>query len=103
MGPQRLALGLMPERRGSAQAFMQHTPEREAVGAPIDVLTADLLRREVVERAGHTPARAGLSTDSEVGEVGMSVVVDEDVRGLHVTVHETAPMSRVERRRDLRE
>jgi hypothetical protein len=101
--PEGLALGLAPERRRTAEALVKHAPEREAVGAAVHFLAADLLGRQVVERARHPAARASLSADPEVAEVGVPLVVHEDVRGLHVPVHQPAAVSRIERVGDLGE
>ena len=51
------------ERRLAGQALVQHAAERVDVGARVDRLAADLLGRDVVERArraGRSPVRPAL-------------------------------------------
>src|SRR3712207_9566095 len=64
-------------------------------GAAVDVAALDLLGRAVVDRAEElsrlreAALRVGLAREAEVGEV-RAVVVEQDVRGLHVAVDEAA-------------
>ena len=55
--PHRLGRRLAAERRRAGEALVEHAGERVAVGAPVDRLAADLLRGEVVERAGRRRPR----------------------------------------------
>ena len=71
----------------------------------VDRLAADLLGREVVERADHLAGvgrrAAELLGDAEVGQVRVVVLVEQDVGRLHVAVHEPAPVRGVEGAGDL--
>ena len=95
------------KRRRPRQALVQHAGERVTVGAGVDVLTADLLRGDVVERPHYLPGlgrvAAELLGDPEVRQVRVAVLVDEHVGGLDVAMHEPAPVRGVERARDLGE
>ena len=91
----------------AGEALIEHARQRVLVAAGVDALAGDLLGGEVVERA-HEPAGVGrhaaeLLAHAEVGQVGVVVVVDQDVGRLDVAVHERGPVRRVERARDLPE
>ena len=98
--PHRLGLGGAPERRLAGETLVEHAPERVGVGAPVDRFAADLLGRQVVERPDEPPGVGGVPAellgDPEVGQVGVIVLVEQHVGGLHVTVHERPPVSGVE-------
>ena len=82
---------------------MQHAAERVDVGARVDPAATDLLGRHVVERADplagarRPGARERLLGESEVRDVDVIVLGQQQVRGLDVAVDEAAEMDRVER------
>ena len=98
----------LPERRLAGQALVQQAAERVHVRAAVDRLAFDLLGGDVRRRAERAPVqqRATLvdeaAREAEVGEVDVLAGVEQDVRRLHVAVHEAARVRRVERARDLR-
>jgi hypothetical protein len=99
--PERLGLGRAPERRRSRQTLVQYATQRVAVSATVDRITADLLRRQVVERADR-PARvrrcaAQLLCDPEVRQIGVAALVQQHVRRLDVAMDQRAPVRGVER------
>ncbi len=102
--PQLRLVALALERHPAGEREVQHAAERVHVGARIDAPAADLLRRHVVERPDPlTGARAaGAGEDGlgqpEVGQIDVVVAVDEQVRRLHVAMHEPGPVDRVQRR-----
>ena len=74
------------------QHLVQHDPEGVDVRTRGRLLEPDLLGGQVRGRsADHRPGgllgRAGLQRDAEVGQVGVAFLVQQDVAGLHVTVH----------------
>ncbi len=104
--PEGLRLRLAPEGRRAGKELVEHAGERVLVGATVDLAATDLLRSEVVERSREVPGggratRTELRGQAEVGQVAVVGRVDENVRGLDVTVDETAGVRRVERVRDL--
>jgi hypothetical protein len=116
----RLELGhLVVAREGHAagERLEEHAAERVDVGARVAALAAHELRRHEVDRADHharlcerdVPGhrRVDAAGDPEVGEVGVlgAVLVarHQNVRGLDVAVHQSAPVRRVQRRRDRQE
>ena len=98
----------IPERRRAGQRGEQHAAERVDVGAGIELVAVDLLGRGVVGRAhplaggGQRGRRAVAAREPEVGEVHVRPVRQrprhEQVRRLHVAVHEAARVRGVERR-----
>jgi len=91
----------------TGEAFEQHTAERVHVRPRVDLVAADLLRRAV---RGRTHELTGLGDpgldfvardQSEVGEVRVPGLVDEDVPGLDVPVDEPSGVSGIECRGDL--
>ena len=88
----------------------EHAAERVDVGAPVHLLAADLLRRDVVDGpdelagAGQPLRGGGVLGEPEVRQVDVVALVaalDEDVAGLDVAVHEAAGVRRVERAPDV--
>jgi hypothetical protein len=100
-------VGAAAERRPPGQALVQQAAERVEVGAPVQVVTANLLGGDVVdsaERAARSDTGRLLrqsSGEPEVGQVAVATHVDQNVRRLDVAVHETALVRGVERVRDL--
>ena len=106
------AISLSRSNGGSpGQALVEHAAERVDVGAAVDRLALDLLRREVVDGAEERPAageardRRGVLGESEVAEIRVLAPPArprvEDVRRLDVAMDEPARVRGVERRRDL--
>ena len=90
-------------REAARQRFEEQAAECVLVSATVERLAADLLGRDVVDRAQPLPvgraALRGPLRQPEVGEVGvLSAVlfVDQDVRRLHVAMDEPAPVCGVE-------
>jgi hypothetical protein len=86
----------------------EHAAERVDVGARVDALVADLLGRDVAQRAdppararGHRRARVQALDEAEVGQVRVVGAVEQDVGRLDVAVHEPARVRGVQRRGDL--
>ena len=108
--PQRRNLGVTCERPLAGQALVQHAAERVHVGARVDRFAADLLGRDVLDRA-HQLTRAGQAGDrgrllrqAEVRQVAVLTAGapgDQDVGGLDVAMDEPALVGRVERVADL--
>jgi hypothetical protein len=100
-------VGLLRERRRTGEALVENAAERVHVDSRVERLALDLLGRRVVDRAEEQPrfcqtARLPVGCDAEVGEEGMGAArLDQDVRGLHVTVDEIAVVRGVERGRSL--
>jgi len=88
------------------EELVSHDRQRVDIAGRTRGLALGLLRREVVRRAedlaglGHRGAGEGAG-DAEVGEPGIAVVVDDDVRGLHVPVDHSRVVRRLERQRPL--
>ncbi len=104
------------EGRPAGEHLVEHAPERVDVGARVELVAADLLGRDVVERADEGAGagqcgRRGAALDplgqSEVGQVGvvpavtLRMLLDEHVAGLDVAMDEPARVGHVERRGDL--
>ena len=89
------------ERRLAEQALPHDAPEAVHVGRGGHVLAADLLGRHVVQRAERLAragqqASLGVLRQAEVGDVDDALVVQQDVRGLHVAVDEVLRVEGVE-------
>ena len=85
----------------------EHDRERVEVGAAVERRAGGLLGRRVArgadDRAGRLgPARLGeRAGETEVGDAHDAVLVEEQVRGLDVAVHEPARVRVLERAGDL--
>ena len=105
MRPERLGLGRAVEGRFAGEAFVETAGERVLVGAAVDRLAADLLGGEIGECARDLPGlcrgRPRLLGQPEVGEVGVSALVEEHVARLDVSMHKTSLVGCVERVRHL--
>src|SRR5689334_1949625 len=105
-------LALPLERLRSNQALEQDAAERVQVGTPVDLVSLDLLRRDVVDRANEAAIarearnRGDVTSQTEVAHERALLTValaHEDVAGLHVAVDEPELVRRVESVRDLRD
>ena len=105
-------LALAVERPTPCEALEEDAAERVDVGAAVDVAALDLLGRDVVDRADEAAirrqaARRGkMAGEAEVAHVRVLCIrflAEEDVRRLHVAVHEPRCMRRIERLGDLRD
>ena len=101
---------VLGERHLARQALVEDARERVQVRPSVDVVPADLLRCDVVDRPHERPglgeAAAGRDVlgETEVAEVGvllLALLRQQDVRGLHVPVHEPGPVGGVQGARDL--
>ncbi len=86
---------LAVERHAADEALIGDHAERIDVGAPIEPLGARLLRAHVMRRAdGHSGARELAARrrlrDSEIRDHRQPVLVEHDVVGLDVAVHDAA-------------
>ncbi len=102
----RRDVGLAHERRRTGEAGEEHARQGVLVGAPVERVAADLLGRDVVDRADERALarqagrRRGVPREPEVGQVRALATVDpadEDVAGRHVAVHEPGGVGGVER------
>ncbi len=106
----RLAL----ERLAPGGHLIEHQPEREKIGAGVELFAARLLRRHVVDRAeGHAGHRQDVARDprlgrgirrflaelrdTEVEQLGLPSFRDEDVRRLDVSVNDALGVRGIER------
>ncbi len=94
------------ERVRPGEHLVRDDPERVDVRSRARRVEPDLLGRQVRGCSAHHRARrslggAGIERDAEVREVGVAVLVQQDVAGLHVPVDDPLTMRRRERRRDL--
>ena len=91
------------EGHATREAFEQQTGQRILVGTPVHRIVAHLLRGHVLDRAekltGAREASVGARRlrETEVRKVWTSREVEENVRRLHVPVHEAGRVSAVER------
>jgi hypothetical protein len=94
------------ERRAPGERVVEEAAEAVDVGARVDPLAADLLRRDEVERADPVPGPRRALRDlalreAEVGEVDVVFGAEQDVGGLDVPVDEAGGVRGVERGADL--
>jgi hypothetical protein len=91
----------------AGQRVVEHAAERVDVGARVDLLAGELLRRHEVDGADPLPRRgqprlgADDLREAEVGEVGV-LAAEQDVGGLDVAVHQPDGVRGVQRGADLR-
>jgi hypothetical protein len=100
--------GVALERPAPRQELVGDDRERVTVARGRDLLAERLLRGEVAGRSDDRPCRRvrvepGGARDSEVGDLQLAVLVQQQVRRLHVAVHDAGGVRGVERRRGLRE
>jgi hypothetical protein len=87
----------------SVSSWYSTTPDREQVGARIDLLPLHLLGRHVLQRADHAALRArgfaGIldAGDAEVGELDAPARLDQQVGRLDVAVDDALLVRVVER------
>jgi hypothetical protein len=98
--------GLVRERRLAREALIDDASERIHVGGGRQILSADLLGRHVVERSERlagTGQQAALEIlcQSEIGDVGGAVGVEQHVAGLDVAMDHPASEEGVEAVGDL--
>ena len=101
-----VATSVVPrERLLAAQALVQHARQRVLVGAAVQLVAPDLLRRDVVDRPDERPLtgeagrRGGVPREPEVAEVRAFLAVDgadEDVPGCDVAVDQLDRVGGVE-------
>src|SRR5688572_5552643 len=95
------------EGRETDQRLVHHDAESVEVAPTVEELAARLLGRHVVRRSHHVAAPRHAASemarrDSEIGDEGVLVFVEQDVVGLDVAVHEASTVRVVESRRYLR-
>jgi hypothetical protein len=104
-----------PKRWLPDEALVEHAAEGVDIGPPVDLLTGDLLRRDIVDGAhegravtdgrllgdplGHSEVRQV----DVVGAVGTRAGVQQHVGRLHVPMHQTATLGRIQGAGDLGE
>ena len=85
------------ERAPARQELVEHAADAEQVGAAVDLGAFHLLGRHVVggadDRAGPGHRRGGEPRHAEVHDLHRAVVVQEDVGGLDVAVHDAGLVS----------
>ncbi len=98
-----VGVGLAKKRNPAGEAFVQHEAQRVEVGAPVELLAADLLGRQVLRCPHHDVGTgevvAGCAEafgDAEVGQQHAAIGGDQDVAGLHVAVHEPGAVGGIE-------
>jgi hypothetical protein len=96
----------------TAESFIQHAPERIEIGARIDHVPSDLLRRHVVRgscsRGAHrrhqglpTNGAARPAGEAEIHEHGTEPNFEKDVAGLQIAMNHSALVNVHERRANL--
>jgi hypothetical protein len=104
VGPHLRLVAVGGERHASGEHLEQDRAERVDVCAGVELLAADLLRRDVVHRADELRrpgvVGAGALGQPEVGQVDVVAGAEEDVGGLDVPMDQSAAVGRIERGRD---
>ena len=108
--PHGRGIAVAHERRVAGERVNEHAAERVHVGTGVDALAADLLRRGVAERADPRAAAAEpavgaerqLLGETEVGQVGVVLLAEQDVRRFDVAMDEAMAVGGVERPAELR-
>jgi hypothetical protein len=96
-------LALAFEGCPSRDGLVEDARQRVDVRAAVDLLALDLLRRDVGDRpderllAGQAAGTRGVLGEAEVAQIRRAVAVDQDVRGLDVTMDEATGVRLVER------
>ena len=96
-------LGRISKGERSRQRLEQEASQCVDVGAAVDLVSTDLLRRHIIHRSHQAPVswltiRSTLG-QAEIGKVRVlapSLLVEQNVRGLHIPVHEPRCVGRVE-------
>ena len=88
-----LEVGVAEEKRRAAEQLPEDDPDREDVGALVDLLPERGLGREVAELALDDPGLALLELarglgEAEVHDLHLAVLGDEHVGRRHVAVHD---------------
>src|SRR5205807_3630548 len=82
---------LSSKRTFPRRHFIEHNPETEQVGAPVEIQSLHLLRRHIVWRAQHLAtmrhASRGLG-DAEIHDLGHILARDHDVGRLDIAVND---------------
>lgn len=93
------------EGRSASQHLVREDPERPPVHGEAVLLAAEDLRRDVVgsaaERRGRVARTHSLLAHSVIGELDVSLVVEQHVVQLEVAVDDAALVQEVQRQRDL--
>ncbi len=94
------------KRRMTGQTLIEHTRQRIDIRTRRSLPRLETLRRHIGPRADRRTGRRQRSLtdrarDAEVDEIREVVVRQQNIGRLHVAVHQTRPMSRVQRRGDL--
>ena len=102
-------VGATLERQRSGQRLEEQAAERIDVGPAVDLVAANLLGRDVVDRSHQLPVGRAAVRDAlrepevrQVGVLAAALEVEKDVRGLHVAVDEALCVRGVQGIGDLR-
>ena len=109
---QELEIGRAAERSVACEQLVEHDAEREDVAARVELATRGLLGRHVGDRAEHDAGTRRLRIsrlargllgrfgETEVGELRVTALTHEDVRGLDVAMQDVGGVRSRERIRD---